>query len=97
MSGDEVNREDTKEAIKVMQAAVDGETVQVSVNTNTWSDRNFNGDSFNPVWDLKCFKYRIKPKDPHIGFLILKNQISEIKAVELTDEVKACLEKEGIL
>jgi hypothetical protein len=53
--------EETKEAIKVMQAFVDGKKIEITNNStepNTWTD--FYDDS--PTWNWYVFSYRIKPE-----------------------------------
>lgn len=62
-----MNREETKEAIKVMQGFVDGETVDsISLLTQTllipedvWSEVS---DDLGPAWAWNVCKYRLKPK-----------------------------------
>jgi len=52
----------TKEMIEVMQAALDGKTVQVRKNAvGNWGDW-FN--SSQPVWDWDTQDYRVKPQEP---------------------------------
>jgi hypothetical protein len=50
-----MNREQTIEAIKVMQAFVDGKTVEYKCGSSVWSQVN------DPVWDFEYYLYRIKP------------------------------------
>jgi hypothetical protein len=54
-----MNREQTIEAIKVMQAFVDGKTIECNWSFNFgssgWSEL------IEPVWNFDRFKYRIKP------------------------------------
>jgi hypothetical protein len=51
----EMNREQTIEAIKVMQAFVDGKTVECKCGSSGWSEL------IDPVWNFDRFQYRIKP------------------------------------
>lgn len=52
-----MNREETKEAIKVMQHYADGGAIQLSrKNANDWTDVDF-----KPRWDWMTRDYRIKP------------------------------------
>ncbi len=41
--------------------------------------------------------YRAKPEKPRRGILNFSNENRQIPAVEITPEVRACLEKEGLL
>jgi hypothetical protein len=51
----EMNREETIEAIKVMQAFVDGKTVECKFYTTGWSEM------IEPAWNFQKCEYRIKP------------------------------------
>ena len=52
--------EQTKAAIEVMQAYVDGKTVEVSnSNVNNWMEV---AGTISPVWNWDEFRYRIKPE-----------------------------------
>jgi ribosome recycling factor len=53
-----MNREETKELIKVMQAYVDGEKIEIqSGGTNSdWKE------CAHPNWNFAIARYRIKPK-----------------------------------
>jgi len=51
-----MNRAETAEAIKVMQAWVNGATVQTAcVSADDWRDSDY------PQWAWTCRKYRTKP------------------------------------
>ena len=50
-----MNREDTKKAIEVMQAYVDGEQIEAKQEGSDWRP------SF-PIWDWGPNDYRVKPK-----------------------------------
>lgn len=50
-----MNREETKAAILVMQAYVDGKDIEMD-----WDGKGFWRDKKDPNWDLSTFKYRIK-------------------------------------
>jgi hypothetical protein len=51
-----MTREETAEAIKVMQAYVDGADVEFTRNGQGWDA------AANPAWDWAEFNFRIKPK-----------------------------------
>jgi hypothetical protein len=51
----EMNREQTIEAMKVMQAFVDGKTVECKCGSTGWSEL------IDPVWNFQRCEYRIKP------------------------------------
>lgn len=54
-----MTREETKKAIKVMQAYVDGKTIEFNpVGSDDWIEED------NPNWNYNYFNYRIKP-EPH--------------------------------
>jgi hypothetical protein len=53
-----VNIEETKKAIEVMQAFVDGKTIQIKT-AGRWFDT-----IMNPLWDWYETDYRIKPTEP---------------------------------
>lgn len=59
-----MNREQTIEAIKVMQAWVDGKTIQVKGDGDTtWADAgSVEIESRQPGWQWKTNVYRIKPE-----------------------------------
>ncbi len=89
-----MNREETKKAIEVMQAYVDGKTVQINI-CNGWSDRH---TDVSPVWDWLSRNYRIKPTKPRTGDLMVCVRPNEgyIQSIELTPEVKEALKAAGI-
>lgn len=53
-----MTKEETKKAIEVMQAYVDGKHIQArGIGRNDiW------GEVINPMWDFDTFEYRIKPE-----------------------------------
>lgn len=51
-----MNTEETKEAIKVMQAFVDGDDIQYFSCCGEWLR------VIEPLWDFHLTKYRIKPE-----------------------------------
>jgi hypothetical protein len=54
-----VNREETKKAIEVMQAFVDGAEIEAQYHGNSgWSII----DHYDPPWNWRDIKYRIKPQ-----------------------------------
>jgi len=50
-----MNIEETKEAISVMQAFVDGNEVEYQISDGTW------WDALTPSWNWASTRYRIKP------------------------------------
>jgi hypothetical protein len=52
-----MNIEETKKAIEVMQAFVDGKTVQVETHAG-WEDVD------DPLWEWFGGPYRVKPQEP---------------------------------
>ena len=62
-----MNREETIEAIKVMQAFVDGEVIKTSIN-----DVDYKSDGLLPVWNWYGHKYHVKPK-PIVVWVALSN------------------------
>lgn len=52
-----MNKEGTKEAIKIMQAYVDGKTIEALV-CNAWVETD------SPEWNFSNLAYRVKP-EPH--------------------------------
>jgi hypothetical protein len=50
-----MNREQTIEAIKVMDAFLDGKTVECKCDSRGWSEL------IDPVWNFQRCEYRIKP------------------------------------
>ena len=51
-----MNLEETIEAIRVMDAWVDGKSIECAERNNLkW------GDTFSPVWNWNVYTYRIKP------------------------------------
>lgn len=55
-----MNKDQTKEAIKVMQAYVDGEEIEVIDRDDPNAEWKPYSDRFD--WDFDCHKYRVKPK-----------------------------------
>jgi len=51
-----MNREETKKAIEVMQAYVDGKPVQYLALSGRWVMTGL------PIWNWKSLNFRIKPK-----------------------------------
>ena len=66
-----MNKEQTKEAIKVMQAYVDGKEIQYRDISLNWVDC---GD--NPKWQWFLTDYRIKPEP--IEFDVVLNKFNEV-------------------
>lgn len=57
-----MNREEIKEAVKVMEAYADGKKVQKQNINGLWIDCD------NPKFDWASFNYRIKPEPKHRPF-----------------------------
>lgn len=59
-----MNREETKEAIKVMQAYVDGKTIESRklLRSGYWSAVQADNTQSTPMWDWFECRYRIKPE-----------------------------------
>lgn len=64
-----MNREQTIEAIKVMQAWVDGKACQYNCDAHGW--RDFDGDDC--PWNLPDARYRIKPEPRTLYFAEFSN------------------------
>lgn len=62
-----MNKDQTKEAIKVMQAYVDGEEIEYKDSSGAW--RAVNGE---PLWNFCECEYRVKPK-PLECYLVVDN------------------------
>ncbi len=62
-----MNREDTKKAIEVMQAYLDGELIEVNDSRSHLHEWEF---VVNPVWDWDRRDYRVKrkPREIWIGY-----------------------------
>jgi hypothetical protein len=89
-----MDKEETKKAIAVMQAYVDGADIQWD-----WAGRLEEGwripATYTWNWDYR--KYRVKPKKPLIGSFWPPEQLTEsFKGIELTDDVIEALEKAEI-
>lgn len=85
-----MNREETKEAIKVMQAYCDGKEIQIKVN-GEWESTE------SPNWSFRFDEYRIKPESTyrpyanaeecfadvlkHDGWVIDDNRIRQISDI----------------
>lgn len=54
----------TKEKIAVMQAFVDGATIQFLYHSNTGTEWRNVPEHKEPMWDFAFINYRIKPADP---------------------------------
>ncbi len=68
-----MNKEDTKKAIEVMQAYVDGGEVELrSVHETTNWHAPYSPDG-TPSWNLEFRAYRIKPKPREWEVLLDKN------------------------
>ena len=63
--------EQTKEAIKVMQAYVDGEEIEACARDHMVSYDWY--DCPTPNWDFSIWDYRIKPKEPRKYWIVFKD------------------------
>lgn len=53
-----MNREETKKAIEVMQAFVDGKEIEVAcVGQTIWDEAD------SPCWDFYSYNYRVKVRE----------------------------------
>lgn len=84
-----MNREETKEAIEVMQGFIDGCKIEQAEPQGKWKDDP------DPIWNWAYRQYRIKPRKPRTTFVVWKGTQS-IRVIELTDEVKEAIEDAGI-
>ena len=66
-----MNKEETKEAIKIMQAFIDGEEIQSideTSSTSAWTDRD------NPSWCWGLLTFRVKPPKPIGRWVVLNSE-----------------------
>jgi hypothetical protein len=59
-----MTKEETLQCIKVMQAYVDGKTVQARYGAVQRNEGNWH--AVNPHWDWVCYEYRVKPEPMEI-------------------------------
>jgi hypothetical protein len=59
-----MNKEETKKAIEVMQAYVDGKEIEY-LGDASWGPTRLTG----PLWDWATTEYRIKPQEPRVFWL----------------------------
>ena len=64
-----MNREETKQAIEVMQAYVDGAEIELKAQTFSETSDWVPLNSIEPVWHWPVYLYRIKPK-PQEGYVM---------------------------
>ncbi len=64
-----MNKEETKKAIEVMQAFVDGKKIQVKAKMDWDSMEDLVEEE--PLWDWQTFQYRIKPS-PRVFYAVQK-------------------------
>jgi len=96
-----MNLEETIEAIRVMDAWVDGKSIECAERNNLkW------GDTFSPVWNWNVYTYRIKatsklrpwtpdevplgaqmrnPLNPHYRWLVNQTEIEPVRAEWLSE------------
>ena len=89
-----MNRDETKKAVAVMQAYVDG--AEIEYNAPGYGEWRIVAGK--PFWSWSQNQYRVKPKKPRIGDMMLtvKHPEKYVMGIELTPEVKEALEKAGI-
>ena len=73
-----MNREETKKAIEVMQAYVDGEQIEAKQEGSDWRP------SF-PIWDWGPNDYRVKPKPIECWVTVLNGRTAS--TVHATEEL----------
>lgn len=61
-----MNREETKQAIEVMQAFVDDREIEFNDKVLEWVTHNAN----ESIWNWEDFIYRIKPKAPREFWIV---------------------------
>lgn len=59
-----MNKEETKKAIEVMQAYVDGKEIEYLWGAS-WNPTQLK----SPIWDWASVEYRIKPQEPRVFWL----------------------------
>ena len=64
-----MNREDTKKAIKVMQAYVDGADIECQCGSQ-WTELT---GSAEPIFNWSAADYRIKPKPREFEIMVMGN------------------------
>ncbi len=57
-----MNKQETAEAIKVMQAWIDGDEIDIEYLDRDYPDSHWRKVAGNPLWALSSNAYRIKPK-----------------------------------
>lgn len=65
-----------KEMIAVMQAAENGEKIQLkrkSDSLDRWAD------TITPGWDWYNFEYRVKPKEPRVFYIAIPNKYNTLR------------------
>jgi hypothetical protein len=74
-----MDKQQTQEAIKIMQAYIDGEYVEYTRNTNTWRICEY------PVWDWSHYNYRIaKPKPVKLAVdMTLRRSFNAVLDIEI--------------
>lgn len=67
-----MNRPTTSEAIKVMQAYIDGKTIQGRPHSLGWQTEKAPWEdlAWDPAWDWKVYEYRIKPDKPRERWIV---------------------------
>ena len=80
-----MNREETKKAIEVMQAYVDGKTIQVYDDDHlTWID------SIGPAWNWNFGSYRVKPEPLECWITVFDGRVvSKVHASE--EDARKCV------
>jgi len=69
----------TKYSIEVMQAYVDGKTIQGCIPKShdvTWSDVEF------PTWDWSTYKYRVKPESLTCWVTVIDEEVSTVHSTK---------------
>ncbi len=71
-----MNKQETAEAIKVMQAYVDGTEIECKTGMDEWLS------GVEPAWDFLHGQYRIKPKPREFWIDTVATEHSHLKAFE---------------
>ena len=86
-----MNREETKKAIAVMQAFVDGEDIEVMAKSDD-PDFHFNHTE-SPGFNFEYFEYRVKQKP--LEFTVLLNEAGDVVGCSKDSVVPYEIEKAG--
>ena len=75
-----MNKAQTEEAIKVMQAWIEGKTIQYRSYRHTeWVELT------SPIWDWDCGEYRIKP-EPLVIYVVMDSKDMTVRCASKNRE-----------